>query len=311
MTLTQLEYVITLDSCGSFGEAAVKCAVTQPTMSMQVKKLEEELGVVLFDRSRQPVLVTDAGIAIVEQARVILREAGRLKAIVQEQQDQLGGNLHVGIIPTIAPYLMPYFLKEFTKTYPDVQLHIEELRTEEIITALQKDELDVAVLATPLHEPSIREEFLYDEEIMLYLHSKHPLNQKSRINAKQLDPSEMWMLTKGNCFRDHVINLCSLVRNQPISNFRYESGSLETLKRMVDMEGGYTLLPELAIQDLPSRELKRIRRFKNPVPVREVSLVYARSVIKEPMIKALKEVISTHLPEEVTGLRKGHKVEWR
>ena len=180
-----------------------------------------------------------------------------------------------------------------------------------LINALQKDELDTAILATPLHEPAIREEFLYDEEILLYLQNKHKLTEEERIHPQLLNPEEMWMLTKGNCFRDHVVNLCSLVRDQPISNFRYESGSLETLKRMVDMEGGYTLLPELAIQDMPARELKRIRHFLDPVPMREVSIVYTRSVVKQPMIRALKAIILKHLPDEVRASGKGRKVEWR
>ena len=311
MTLTQLEYLVAIDTYRNFGVAAEKSLVTQPTLSMQVKKLEREMGLVLFDRSSQPIMPTPAGKLVVEQARVILREAGKVPEIIKEQKRLLEGSLIIGIIPTIAPYLLPYFLGPFSKQFPDLHLEIRELTTTEIIHDLQKDRLDAGILATPLQESELQEEVLFYEEILLYLHSGHPLAEKPNIKADKLNTSDMWMLTDGNCFRDHVINLCALRGNMPMHNLKYESGSLETLKKMVDVEGGYTLLPELAVLELPSREYKRVREFAPPRPLREVSIVHVRSATKRNLLNTIREVILDQLPESVHDKSRGRLVEWR
>jgi LysR family hydrogen peroxide-inducible transcriptional activator len=310
MTLTQLEYVVAVDTYGSFSLAAEKSLVTQPTLSMQIRKLEEQLDAVLFDRSKQPVIPTSVGKMVIEQARIVLREARQLPEIISDSKKTTSGNLVIGMIPTIAPYLMPYFLGQFSRQYPEVHLEIRELKTGEIIDLLQRDLLDAGILATPLHEEKIIEEVLYYEEILLYLHPKHHLVGKEHIHPDLLDPHDMWMLTEGNCFRDHAINLCSLGSDLPIRNLKYESGSLETLKKMVDVEGGHMLLPELAAMELPSRELKRIRHFALPVPLREISLVYARSVAKRQLMDNLRTVIQAALPEELADRSRGRMVEW-
>ncbi len=311
MTLSQLEYIIALDTYRSFVLAAEKSMVTQPTLSMQVKKLENDLSVILFDRSKNPIVPTKIGKAIIEQARIILREGKKVRELIKEHKKILEGNLQIGIIPTIAPYLLPYFLGPFAKQYPEINLEIREIKTSEIISLLQKDLLDAGILATPLHEPSIHEEALFFEEILLYINPTHEFSNKNEIAPEELISSDMWMLTKGNCFRDHVINLCKHQQDQPLSNFRYESGSIETLRKMVDIEGGYTLLPELAALELPSKDIKRLKHFHAPKPLREVSLVFARKASKRNMLGRIKEVILSELPMEVKDKSRGHLVEWK
>ncbi|MCP4123387.1 MAG: LysR family transcriptional regulator [Bacteroidetes bacterium] len=311
MTITQLEYVVAIDTYRNFGQAAEKSLVTQPTLSMQIKKLEKELGMEIFNRRNHPVSTTPVGKLIVEQARVILREARKINEIVKEKKRLLEGKLSIGVIPTIAPYLLPYFLGPVSKQFPDLHLEIRELTTAEIIKALKKDQLDAGILATPLHEPELIEDVLFYEEMLLYLHPGHILASSSSIKADRLNTSDMWMLTEGNCFRDHVVNLCALKGNMPIHNLKYESGSLETLKKMVDVEGGYTLLPELAVLELPSREFRRVRQFSKPIPLREVSMVHVRSASKRNLLDRIRKVITAQLPESVSDKSRGRLVEWR
>jgi LysR family hydrogen peroxide-inducible transcriptional activator len=311
ITISQLEYIIALDTYRSFGLAAEKSMVTQPTLSMQVKKLEVELDVILFDRSKNPILPTALGEQFIEQARIILRESYKLNEIIKDYKQILSGSLQIGIIPTIAPYLLPYFLGPFSKKFPEIKLQIHELKTDEIIDFLKRDLLDAGILATPLHEPKIIEEPLFYEEILLYINPTHPLSNEINIKPTQLVEDDMWMLTRGNCFRDQVINLCATRIEQPLKNLRYESGSLETLKKMVDVEGGYTLLPELAMLELPLKEVKRIKSFTAPKPLREVSLVYARKATKKNLLDLLKQLIIQQLPAEVLDKSRGHMVEWK
>lgn len=311
MTLSQLEYIIAIDTYKNFGKAAEKCMVTQPTLSMQVKKLEQTLDIVIFDRSRNPIVPTKIGAAIIEQARIILREGKKVEELIKEHKRIVAGNVMIGIIPTIAPYLLPYFLGPFAKQYPDIKLEIKELKTEEIIDLLKKDLLDAGILATPLHEPNIFEQPLFYEEILLYVNPKHNFFNVEYIEPKELMSADMWMLTKGNCFRDHVINLCKSNEAQPLANLRYESGSIETLKKMVDVEGGYTLLPELAALELPAKEAKRLKNFASPIPLREVSLVFARKAAKRKLLDSVANVILGELPQEIKDKSRGHLVEWK
>lgn len=310
ISLTQLEYVLAIDNYRHFAKAAEACLVTQPTLSMQLKKLEEELKLDIFDRSKQPIIPTDAGKELIEQARIILREAKKLEHIAKHYDDTFEGSLHIGIIPTIAPYLLPYFLGDFLKKYKKIKLFLQELTTEEIIYKLNKDELDAAILATPLHEINIIEEPLFYEEIKVYAHFNHPLTKKKLLDHKDIQREDIWMLSKGNCFRNQVFSICT----QPMrtdEQLKYESGSLETLKKMVEMEGGFTLLPELAVLELPTKKLNHIAEFKKPKPLREISIVYARSVSKKKTIEALKKLIEASVPEYLLDKKRGSVVEWK
>ena len=216
----------------------------------------------------------------------------------------------IGIIPTLAPYLLPYFLGDFIKNYKKIKLVIHELTTEEIIFKLNKDELDVAILATPLHESNIMEEPLFYEEIKIYAHYNHPLTKKKNLEHKDILRDDIWMLSKGNCFRNQVINICT---NSSYKNnhLQYESSSIETLKKMVEIEGGFTLLPELAVLELPAKKINQIAEFKKPKPLREISIVYARSVAKKKLIDVLKKIILANIPEELANKKRGTVVEWK
>lgn len=311
-SLTQLEYIIAVDTYRHFGEAAQKCFVTQPTLSMQIKKAEEELGVTIFDRTKQPVIPTDVGIAIIEQARTILRETGRLQEIVSSFQNEVNGSLRLGIIPTLAPYLLPVFIGRFIRKYPNIKLQVRELFTDEMTTALKNDTLDVGILVTPLIDRSIRTIPIFYEEIKIYIHPDHKFHKdyKSEIPSDALIGEDLWLLNEGHCFRNQMINLCKFRQDAPskaLLPFEYESGSIEALKRLVDKEGGFTLLPELA---LPQKQ-DNIKSLGPAPPLREVSLAYVRNFAKTRLLELLKEEIIDSLPQEMLNPQRGQVVEWQ
>ena len=305
MTLTQLEYVLAVNKHRHFGRAAAACHVTQPTLSMQLQKLEEELQVIIFDRSKNPILPTMEGHAIIEQARNIIREQAKLLNIIKESKGDLIGDFKLAIIPTLAPYLLPLFIKEFVDKYPKVNLIIEEYKTEDIIRLLEDDEIDAALLVTPLHNNKIIERVLFYEPFYLFINPAHPFMKKSKIKEEELSLAEIWLLNKGNCFRDQVLKICSEknIREQRGDNIRFESGNMETLKNMVLKTNGYTLLPHLAMLQLSSSKQKLVKEFVRPVPTREVSLVYARSFQKERIIDALEKEILAHIPSGLKSLK--------
>ncbi|PWJ40903.1 hydrogen peroxide-inducible genes activator [Sediminitomix flava] len=312
ITVTQLEYIVAVEQHKSFSMAADACFVTQPTLSMQIKKLEEYLGIVLFDRTKQPIIPTEVGKPIIEQARNTLREVNRIEEIVKQHQGIVSGDLTVGIIPTLAPYLLPRFAGPLTREYPEMRLYIKELQTEEIIRQLKQDQIDVGILVTPLHEDGIVETPLFYEDILVYTNPEYKFEDKKELSIEDLKSPDLWLLSKGHCFRDQVINLCAyqgqLSNNLPIA---YESGSLETLMKLVDNEGGFTLLPELATDGMNEDLQNRIRTIKDLKPTREVSLVSARNFAKESMLEALAGTIKQVMPNEYLNPQRGEVVEWR
>ena len=307
MTLTQLEYLVAVDTHRSFAKAAKHCYVTQPTLSMQIKKIEEELKVLLFDRSKKPVVTTEMGIQVINQARIILQEAGRIPEIIQNQKDEIKGELHVGIIPTLSPYLLPLFITKFIEKYPEVTLVVEEILSSEIIKKLKNDQLDVGILVTPLNEKSIVEFPMFYEKFFVYLSTKHPLFTKEQINLKELDAKEMWLLQEGHCFRSQTLNICGEEKMEN-TRLRFESGSLETLKRIVEKQFGYTFLPELATIDMESPRMKYLKSFQKPEPMREVSLITHRSFIKKRLINLLFNEIRAHIPPHLLDKDRGRIV---
>jgi len=304
MTLIQLEYLVAVDTHRSFAKAAQSCFVTQPTLSMQIKKVEEELKVLLFDRSKKPVVTTEMGTQVINQARIILQEAGRIAEIIQNQKDEIKGELHVGIIPTLSPYLLPLFITKFIEKYPEVTLVVEEILSSEIIKKLKDDRLDVGILVTPLNEKAIIEFPMFYEKFFIYMSSKHPLFAKEQINLKELDVSEMWLLQEGHCFRSQTLNICA-EKKMENSRLRFESGSLETLKRIVEKQFGYTFLPELATVDMESSSTKYLKSFQIPEPMREVSLITHRSFVKKRLINLLFDEIKAHIPPHLLDKNRG------
>lgn len=296
MTNTQLEYIVALDTYRHFGLAAEKCFVTQPTLSMQIQKLEEELGVKIFDRTKQPVIPTDIGMKIILQARIVLREAKLIKQIINEQKDIMAGDIRLGIIPTLAPYLLPSLFKNMREKYPQVNLHIKEIITEGVLLELKNNKLDCGLVVTPLNESSIHEDVLFYEDLYVYVSAKNALFGKKSIRTTEIDPNQLWLPEEGHCFRSQILNLCELKDNADF-HFKYETGNIETLKRMVDKSDGITILPQLAIMEFGKTEMKRVKQFASPVPAREISLVTHRNHIKTKLIQILKEEILKFLPK--------------
>jgi LysR family hydrogen peroxide-inducible transcriptional activator len=275
---------------------------------MQIQKLEEELGVKVFDRTKQPVIPTETGAAIIAQARVVLREASKIKEIINEQKDALTGELRIGIISTLAPYLLPPLFKNMREKYPQLELIIKETITEEVIHELKQNRLDCGLVVTPLKDLSIKEDVLFYEELFVYVSKKNALVDKKYVLANDIDPSQLWLLEEGHCFRSQVLNLCEL-RKRGDFQFKYETGNIETLKRMVDKSDGLTILPELAVMEFSKHQLKQVKQLKEPSPAREVSLVTHRDHIKTKLIKTLKEEILTLVPRQMQKLQNKKVVE--
>lgn len=297
-TLVQLEYILAIGIYKSFSVASKNCFVTQPTLSMQVQKLELHLGVQLFDRSKKPVVPTEIGKQIIKQARIVLQESRRISEIIDAERSQIAGSLKLGVIPTLAPYVLPLFIKKFIQKYPKVRLIVEELLTEQIIEGLNNDLIDCGLLVTPLEEKTLTEIPLFYEPFMLYLSPIHVLKEKEFVDVMDLDLTNLWLLNEGHCFASQVVNLCK--QNQQVlqsRNFEYKSGSLETLQRLVEQQdNNHTLLPQLAIEQMNEDKKQFIRRFSEPEPVREVSLVVHRSFLKRKLIQTLQKEILSVIP---------------
>ncbi len=292
MTITQLYYVLAVAENQNFTKAAEKCFVTQPTLSMQIQKLEDELNIQIFDRSKKPIDLTEVGKKIVSQARNIVNEADRINDIVDQEKGYIGGDFKLGIIPTVMPTLLPMFLKSFVKKYPKVKLKIEELTTDDIIIRLNEGHLDAAIAATPLENENIKERVLFFEPFMSYIPKNHRLSGKDKIDVSDLDISDILLLEDGHCFRDGVVNLCKAFKTVHDEHFQLESGSIETLIKLSNEGLGMTLLPFLHTLDIKETERKNLHYFNDPSPAREVSLIYHKSELKMHIIKALQDVIS-------------------
>ena len=292
MTITQLYYVLAVAENQNFTKAAAKCFVTQPTLSMQIQKLEDQLGVQFFDRSKKPIELTNIGRKIVTQARNIVNESYRIQDIVDQQKGFIGGEFKLGIIPTVMPTLLPMFLKSFIKKHPKVKLKIEELTTEEIITRIKDGHLDAAIAATPLEDDSIKERVLYFEPFVSYIPKGHRLHNNNKIDVSELDINDMLLLEDGHCFRDGVINLCKAFKSHSDDQFQLESGSIETLIKLSNEGLGMTLLPYLHTLDINDKEKGNLHYFNEPSPAREVSIIYHKSELKMHIIEALQDVIS-------------------
>ena len=301
MTLTQLEYIVALDTHRHFALAAEHCFVTQPTLSMQIQKLEDELGVKIFDRTKQPVIPTEIGTLILAQTRITLREAQTVKQIINDQKDALSGELRIGIIPTLAPYVLPPLYKSMKEKYPELNLIIKESITEDVIDELKNNRLDCGLVVTPLNDPSIKEDVLFYEELFVYVSKKNALSDKKYVLANEIDPTKLWLLEEGHCFRSQVLNLCELKKSSDF-HFQYETGNIDTLKRMVEKSDGLTILPELAVMEFTKTEMNQVKRLKQPSPAREVSMVTHRDHIKRKLIKTLKEEVISIVPQPMQKL---------
>ncbi|HWB62852.1 MAG TPA: LysR substrate-binding domain-containing protein [Chitinophagales bacterium] len=311
MTLQQLEYVIALDNHRNYVKAAKSCYVTQPTLSMMVKKLEDEIGVSIFDRNKKPLQPTKTGVEIISKARQILREVNYLKAYVNKETENIEGEYTIGIIPTVAPYLLPLFITAFTNRYPRTYLNIKEMQTDQIIDGLNKGTIELGIAATPLETSSLREIPIYNEPFLLYdKPNDSKTNASKNINPSQLDINDIILMDEGHCFRDQALALCGNKKARKHKfPFEYKSGSIEAIKNLVDKGMGKTLVPELSVLGETNR--KNITRFKSPEPVRVISLIVHKSFTKEALIEALHGIISSAVPDRFTKKQKFKRVKWR
>lgn len=300
MTLQQLHYLVALDDHRHFVKAAEACFVTQPTLTMQLRKLEEDLDVELFDRRSQPVRPTEVGARVIAQARVLLREADQLQALVKELHTGISGTFRVGIIPTLAPYLLPLFLPRFATEHPDIRLVIDERKTSRILKSLRRGELDLGILVTPVDAGEFEEVPLLQEPFLAYLPEGHALWRRKKLDLIDLQEQSMWVLGEGHCFREQALSLCDRPSSAGHENVLYESGSIETLKQLVRNGSGMTLVPELSVEPGDPH----VRRFVAPEPVRQVSLVVRRPFVRRKLLEEMARCIRKALPINGTAKRR-------
>lgn len=301
-TITQLTYVLAVHETGHFGRAAEKLGVSQPTLSSQIQKVEQELGVTLFDRQAKPIVLTERGEHLLEPMREVVVASERLAAAATGEIAEPAGSFTLGVIPTLAPYVLPWFLQELTDDYPAVELTVLERPTDTILAEIGANRMDGAILATPLGEPSIEERVLFYDPFYLYAHTDDPLLEQDSVDVADIDSEKLWLLEDGHCFRAQVINLCGLHERSLLGNVRFAGGSFETLRHLIDATGGYTLVPETFARTLPRSVRRRaIRPFAERVPTREVSLVTHRLSWKAEIRDALAEVIERRMPRSLRG----------
>ncbi len=305
ISLTQLSYIVAVDRYQNFALAARKCFVSQPTLSVQIQKVEDELDAILFDRKRQPIVSTEIGKAVIQQAKIVMNDMGRLGEIVMNKKGLVEGEFRLGVIPTVAGCLIPLFLRNFSEKYPKVELIVSELQTDTLIQELTDDRIDAGIAATPIGNSEIQEQRLYMEAFLLYVSPKHPLSQFKDVSQSDLKCHDVWLMSEGHCFRNQVTQLCAIKKNQKFGRaVNFESGNFQTLMSLVDQNYGVTLLPSLVARCLNRTKQKTmVKRFSNPEPVREISFLSRRSIVKKAIADALISEILNSLPEEMKTKR--------
>ncbi len=303
MNIQQLEYIIAVDNYRHFAKAAEASFVTQPTLSMMIQKLEEELGVKIFDRGQQPVQPTPIGVQVINQARVIVSQVKQVKDIVQEEKGIVQGSLKIGIIPTISPYLLPLLIQKHTEYGYDIELIIEEATTDQIMEKLASGTLDVGILATPLHNERLVEYPVYYEKFFAYVSPEETsLYSKKELDEDDLNINRLWLLTEVHCFRNQILRLCNMRKKRNIHTLlSYEAGSIATLVSIVDQNSGLTMIPEMAIEHLTEEQKKNVRPLKKITPVREISLVTRKEFLREKMLNLLIKEVKESVPASFTS----------
>jgi LysR family hydrogen peroxide-inducible transcriptional activator len=310
MTITQLEYAVAVATYHSFVAAAEKCFVTQPTLSMQIQKLEEELGIKLFDRNNRPNTVTAIGEPIIEQAKIILAQCNKVFELVNSNQSIVAGIFKLAVIPSVAPYLMPGLLDQYADHYPDVKLLVKEMETDQILAALKNNEIDAAIVSTPLENSSIVEYPLFYEPFVGYFPEGAAVLKKKLISASDIDMENLLLLNEGHCMRNQILDLCSdhIQELQAHKSFQYNSSSVDTLRKLVDRNKGMTVLPELAVTEFTEDQQDRVRYFEDPEPVREISLVTNGQFVKVSLLQSLIDEILLLVPEKMRAQTKKRKI---
>ena len=305
MTLQQLEYILAVARYGHFGRAAEACNVTQPTLSAMIGKLEEEIGAKLFDRNRQPICPTPVGERVVQQAREVLEQADSIKDIVLEEKQSLGGVFRVGILPTIAPYLLPRFFPQMMKKYPTLDIRVREMKTYQIKDALLQGDIDAGILATIEGLEEYEQTTLFYEKYIGYVSREDALFKKEMIRTADVAASrELWLLDEGHCFRDQMVRFCQMKSSQT-SQLAYNLGSMETFMRMVESGMGITFIPELAEMQLSDPQKELVRPFAIPVPTRELILITNKNFIRLTLLETVVKDIQASVPKSMLKLGAG------
>jgi LysR family hydrogen peroxide-inducible transcriptional activator len=293
MNLQQLEYVIAVKDTGNFSEAADKCNIGQSTISTMIGRLEEELGIMLFDRSTKPVTVTKEGLEMIKQMRIITQEVSLLKEMAFSLKGEIRGNIHLGVIPTIAPYVLPSFFDKFTRKYPMLNVSISEMTTQNIVNAIKNREIDMGLLALPIDDPDLRERPIYNEGFVLY--DCTGISRGKFVNASDIDSQRFWLMEEGHCLSHQVIQICNIDTKNDRNNFHFRAGSIDSLIRFVRQNKGMTLLPELSVIDMPLSEGERLYPFEAPIPVRSVGLVYHKHFVKEAVLDKIFSAVQSDI----------------
>lgn len=307
MNIQQLEYILAVDSFRHFAKAAEHCRVTQPTLSMMIQKLEEELGIKLFDRSQQPVRPTTAGRKVIEQARVILYQTSLIKDIVNEEEQSLKGTFRLAVLPTIAPYLLPRFFQQLVEKHPELDIRILEMKTSPTLEALKNGELDAAIIASQPNDPSLQGDTLYYEEFFGYVSQNEKIFKNELIRTADISDERLWLLDEGHCFRDQLMRFCQMEKVK-VHQASYRLGSLETFMRMVESGNGITFIPELATYQLSKEQQELIRPFAIPKPAREIVLATRQDFVRHSISGMLIENIRKSIPKTMLSLQPGQKI---
>lgn len=302
MNLHQLEYALALQKTRNYSRAASNLGISQPTLSIQIKKLEENLGLTLFHRTPRQVSVTTQGKAFLERAQLVVTQARQLQSFALELQEEVTGDLTIGVIPTLAPYLVPLFINRLNEQFGQLKLHIKEALTEEIVEGIKSGDFDGGIISTPIQS---RVQFasmpLFYEGFRLFVSSDHPLYPKDSIDVKSIPLSDIWLLKEGNCFRDQVDNICEIAHQKggPATLFFFESNSIESLCRIVEYRGGVTFLPELTTLHLSSEREEMIKTLNGPERVREISLIHLPNHSRIHVLDQLAQVIRQSVPKRL------------
>ena len=302
MTLQQLEYILAVNQFRHFAKAAEYCRVTQPTLSAMIQKLEEELDTRIFDRSQQPVCPTPVGIHIIEQAQNILVQANRIKNIIEEEKHSLTGTFKLGILPTVAPYLLPRFFPQLMKKYPDLDIRVVEMKTNDIKKALQTGEIDAGIVASLAGMEELQQTPLFYEQFFAYVSREDALFNNEVIRTSDLNGEQLWLLDEGHCFRDQLVRFCQM-KSARASELAYHLGSMETFMRMVESGKGVTFIPELAVLQLGDAQKELVRSFAIPCPTRQVVLLTNKNFIRHTLLEVLVKEIKLSVPKEMLSLK--------
>lgn len=305
MTLAQLQYVEVVSRLRSFSKASKELHITQPALTLQIKKLEEELGFSIFNRTKMPLVITKEGEVFLKRAIQIIRLVDDLYDVAIELEEEISGTLNIGAIPTIAPYLTPVFMENLHKEYPKLRLSIKEQLTEEIITSVKNGEIDAGIIATPVQAKGVEFRTLFYEKFFLYVSDRSPFYKRESINLNEIDLSELWYLNEGNCFQNQVNAICEISnRISEKQNFRYQSNSIESLRYIVEYRGGMTFIPELATLTVSSEKEEMVKTLNGIQPVREISMVTAKFVSKQKLLDAFLEILMSNIPKGMKSVNK-------